>query len=361
MKNSEKKIAIIGTVGIPAKYGGFETLVEYLTKHLGSNHELVVYCSSKNYPIKLREHNNATLKYIPLKANGIQSVFYDIISLFMATSKADVILILGVSGCIILPIYRLFYNKKKLVINIDGLEHRREKWSKWAKRFLKLSEKLAIKHANELIADNQGIVDYVKKEYQHESNLITYGADHVKKIILSEEVVQKYNLPNQYAFKVCRIEPENNIHLILDAFKQNNKFPLVIIGNWNNSNYGLRLFNKYKDDENLRLLSPIYDQDVLNQIRGNSRLYIHGHSAGGTNPSLVEAMFSGLPVIAFDVNYNRATTFNEALYFKNTKDLSKLLNSIESSLLNKISLKMKEIADENYTWELISEQYSKLF
>lgn len=361
MKNSEKKIAIIGTVGIPAKYGGFETLVEYLTKHLGSNYELVVYCSSKNYPIKLREHNNTTLKYIPLKANGVQSIPYDIVSLFSSSKRADVILILGVSGCLILPFYRLFYKKKKLVINIDGLEHRREKWGKWAKRFLKLSEKLAIKHANELIADNQGIVDYIKKEYDSDSNLITYGANHVNKIILSKEIIKKYILPEQYAFKVCRIEPENNIRLILEAFRKSKKYSLVIIGNWKNSNYGLSLFNEYKKDENIWLLNPIYDQDILNQIRSNSNVYIHGHSAGGTNPSLVEAMFLGLPVIAFDVNYNRATTFNEALYFKNTKDLSKLLNSIESSLLNKISLKMKEIADENYTWELISEQYSKLF
>lgn len=355
-----EKIAIIGTVGIPAKYGGFETLVEYLTKELGLNHDFTVYCSSKNYSSKIKKHNNAILKYIPLKANGVQSIPYDIISLLFASKKADTILILGVSGCLILPLYRFFYKSKKLIVNIDGLEHRREKWGKLARRFLKLSERLAIKYADEIIADNQGIVDYVKKEYNHDSNLITYGANHVKAIKLSNEVIKKYNLPNDYGFKVCRIEPENNVKLILNAFSKSNH-SLVIIGNWKNSDYGVNLYNEYNNYNNLWLLNPIYDQDILNQIRSNSRIYIHGHSAGGTNPSLVEAMFLGLPIVSFDVNYNRETTFNQALYFKDSHSLNIILDNVKSNELSSLSLLMKEIAVKNYTWELISEKYSQLF
>ena len=110
-----KKIAVIGTVGIPAKYGGFETLVEYLTKELNKKFDFTVYCSSKSYEEKIKTHNNSKLKYIPIKANGIQSIFYDIISLFSASKKADTILVLGVSGCVILPIYRFFFKKKNLL------------------------------------------------------------------------------------------------------------------------------------------------------------------------------------------------------------------------------------------------------
>lgn len=164
-----RNISIIGTVGVPANYGGFESLVENIIGYnsLDDIH-YTVYCSAKGYPHRQSVYKNADLKYVPLDANGSQSILYDIISLIKATKKSDVVLILGVSGCCFLPIYRLF-SKKRLIINIDGLEHRREKWGKYAKAFLKFSEKMAVKHADVVVADNKGIQDYVKKEYRTET------------------------------------------------------------------------------------------------------------------------------------------------------------------------------------------------
>ena len=358
MKN--KKIAIIGTVGIPAKYGGFETLVENLTSDLAEDFDMTVYCSSKAYEDKLKMYNNAKLEYIDLNANGVHSILYDIVSLIKARN-ADVLLILGVSGCIFLPILKIF-SKAKIIVNIDGLEWKREKWGKFAKLFLKFSEKMAVTCANAIVTDNKVIQDHVTNTYAKESTLIAYGADHVEKMTISDELLNQYPFLNKrYAFSVCRIEPENNLHIILEAFCEQDRLPLVIIGNWKASQYGMDLLDRYTSIEHIHLLDPIYDQKVLDQIRSNAYIYMHGHSAGGTNPSLVEAMFLGLPIFAYGVNYNRETTENSAVYFLNVVELQNLIKKTDDDDLKSISEKMSEISNRKYRWSLISDKYAELF
>lgn len=355
-----KKVAIIGSVGIPAKYGGFETLVEYLSKHLSSRVELTVYCSSKSYPVKVKKHNNARLRYIPLQANGVQSIPYDIFSILHAILFSDTLLILGVSGCCILPFIRLF-TKKKIVINIDGLEWKRNKWSSFTKKFLRYSERMAVLFADVIVADNVEIQKYVKQTYRKESVLIPYGGDHTKRLKMSIETKERYPfLEKEYAFKVCRIEPENNIEMILEAFSFNSSLQLVLVGNWNNSEFGKEIRNKYKSHKHIHLLDPIYNQTILNEIRCACRVYIHGHSAGGTNPSLVEAMTLGLPIFAYAINYNQSTTANQALYFKDSKELTGLIEKQNKIDLLFYGLKMKEIAAEEYVWSVIAEKYFTL-
>lgn len=358
MKN--KKIAIVGTVGLPAKYGGFETLVENLTYYLAEDYDMTVYCSSKAYDNKLETYNNAKLEYIDLDANGVSSILYDIISLSKA-KDFDVILILGISGCTFLPILKMF-SKAKIVVNIDGLEWKREKWGKFAKSFLKFSEKMAVKYSDAVVADNKVIQDHVTDTYGKESTVIAYGTDHVEKIALSDGLLNQYPfLSEKYAFTVCRIEPENNLHIVLEAFSELNTLPLVIIGNWKASQYGMELLDKYAIFDHVHLLDPIYDQKILDQIRSNSYVYMHGHSAGGTNPSLVEAMSLGLPIFAYGINYNRETTENSAVYFLNSMELQELIENIEDDHLKSIGEKMLEISNRRYRWSIISAQYAGLF
>ena len=360
MKVKNKKIAIIGTVGIPAKYGGFETLVENLTRYLAKDFDMTVYCSSRAYDKKLKMYNNAKLEYLDLNAHGIQSILYDIVSLLKA-KDFDVLLVLGDSGCIFLPILKIF-SKAKIIVNIDGLEWKREKWSKFAKSFLKLSEKMAVKYADAVVVDNKVIQDYVASTYAKEGALIAYGADHVERIAISDEVLDQFHFLNdRYAFNVCRIEPENNLHMILEAFSQQNTLALVIIGNWKASKYGMDLLEKYATIDHIHLLAPVYDQKILNQIRSNAYVYLHGHSAGGTNPSLVEAMYLGLPVFAYGVDYNRETTENSAVYFLNAMELQRLIESIDENYLRSVGKKMSEISNRRYRWSLISDKYAALF
>ena len=359
----KKKIAVVGIQGVPANYGGFETMVENIIgENCSEGTEYTVFCSAKDMAktSDMIEYKGAKLRYIKsFKANGAQSTIYDIVSFCKCLGKDyDVILVLGVSGCIFLPIYRLIC-RKKIIINIDGLEHRRGKWGKWAKRFLKFSEKMAIKYADTIITDNKGIQDYVKEEYGKDSEMIAYGGDHVLCEVSNEkvqEILNQYQLiPNDYSFSVCRIEPENNVHVTLEAFEKAQK-NLVFVGNWEKSEYGRTLLDKYKNSAYVKLLSPIYDLETLNVFRSNCSCYIHGHSAGGTNPSLVEAMFFGKPILAYDVVYNRETTNNKAYYFDTSDTLVALLQRKDLD-----GTPMKNIGSIQYTWKRIAKQYESLY
>lgn len=343
---SKKRIAIIGTVGIPAKYGGFETLTEQLVKNLHSELDFTVYCSGLSYDNK-EDYPLAKRVFIPLDANGKSSIIYDFISIIHAVFYADVILLLGVSAAFMIPFVKLF-SKTKVITNIDGLEWKREKWKGFAKVYLKYQEKIAVKQSHIVVSDNLAIQEYVTSDYKRKTSCIAYGADHVRE-------VEKKASTNKYAFSVCRIEPENNVHVILEAFSETDK-RIVFVGNWDTGKYGREVRAKYQGYDNIELLDPIYDQKRLDELRANCYVYIHGHSAGGTNPSLVEAMWLGLPVICWDVVYNRETTHEKALFFGNKNDLKLMLDSDEK-LFEKVASELRALAFENYNWKKIASQY----
>jgi glycosyltransferase involved in cell wall biosynthesis len=356
-----KRVAIIGTVGVPGRYGGFETLAHQLVLQLSTTFKLKVYCSKKAYKKeeRVKYFNGARLHYIPFNANGIQSMIYDFVSIIHALFVADTLILLGVSGGLMVPFVRLF-TRKKIIVNIDGLEWRRQKWGRFAKAFLKFSERVAVRWSHADITDNAAIKRYTSIHYKTLSNLIEYGADHTLKVAARKEDYLKYPFINKpYAFKVARIEPENNIHMILQAFSEVNQV-LIIVGNWANSDYGVELLKEYSSFNNIYMLDPIYDQRRLDVLRSNCYLYIHGHSAGGTNPSLVEAMYLGLPILSFDCSYNRATTENKSIYFKNSDELIQHIETKQLVELKTLGVRMEEIALRRYTWEVIAKKYRNL-
>lgn len=354
-----KKIAIIGTQGVPAKYGGFESLVENIIgENCSKGVEYTVFCSSKDMPERLQEYKGCRLKYVGLSANGVQSVAYDVVSMCRALRGYDVMLVLGVSGCLFLPIVKLL-SKVKVVVNIDGLEHRRGKWGRVAKWFLRLSEKVAVKWADVVVTDNKAIQDYVAETYGKQSKMIAYGGDHVIRnvdVCRESEILREYDvLEKEYAVSICRIEPENNCHITLEAFERCGK-RLLFVGNWNRNDYGRELKRKYANCKNIEMIDSLYDLDVLYVLRKNAWWYVHGHSAGGTNPSLVEAMFFGRPIVAYDVVYNRETTGEKALYFKTADDICELLSYED---LNCEVLRL--LAEERYRWQKIAREYEAVY
>jgi glycosyltransferase involved in cell wall biosynthesis len=342
------KISVIGTVGLPACYGGFETLVENLVAGANKEQHITVYCSSKAYIKRLKSYNGANLTYIPLKANGAQSVVYDILSLLhVLIKKPDAVLILGVSGCIFLPIFRCF-SKSRVVTNIDGLEWRRSKWGKLTKAFLRFSERLAVTFSDLIISDNQAIADYVSDEYGIQSTVIAYGGDHAISLSGSDDLTR-----SDFALALCRIEPENNVEMILEAFRQA-RHPLKFIGNWDSSDFGKKMKKKYSSFPNINILDPIYNIEELSGLRSSCSFYVHGHSAGGTNPSLVEMMHFGKSIFCYDCDYNRASTENFAEYFSESYGLVKMILGQKDCRSGQL---LREIAQRRYTWDIVCRQY----
>lgn len=354
-------LAIIGTVGIPATYGGFETLVENLARfHEGSKMKsrMVVYCSAASYEVKPQTHLGAELRYVPIPANGAASVLYDLVCLWSAVRRgADVCLLLGVSGAIALPLLRTL-SKIRVVTNIDGVEWRREKWRGFSKWFLRLSERMAVRFSHEVIADNGAIARYVREAYERDCHVIAYGGDHA--VAVDPVPWKGAALPPKYALALCRVEPENNVAMILEAFAVDPAMPLVFIGNWNKSAFGRNLRQQYAGVRHLYLIDPIYDTGILRSIRGRASVYVHGHSAGGTNPSLVEMMHFGLPVFAYECDFNRFTTEGAAVFFNSAAQLHSEVARLTPDTASAVGAAMLQIAQRRYTWAAVGREYFNL-
>ena len=360
---SEQKpvVAILGTVGVPGRYGGFETLAENIVRCHDREpraFDLAVVCSADAYPDRPPLFGGAALRYVPLDANGVQSIPYDVCSLLQSVRRGDrAVILLGVSGALALPLIRLV-SRMRIVTNIDGIEWRREKWRGVARFVLRASEWAAVRFSHAVVADNRAIADYVRQSYGRDCPVIAYGGDHAVEI---PPGAAPEGLPRPgYALALCRIEPENNVDMILEAFSTLPDRRLVFVGNWDRSAYGRELRTKFAAFPNLTLMDPVYEPAQLRRVREGASVYVHGHSAGGTNPSLIEMMHFGVPVLAFNCLFNRFTTEESARYFSSASELADLDSDLPAEDSAAIGAKMKEIAGRRYTWDVIYRQYSEV-
>ncbi|GAW37261.1 glycosyl transferases group 1 [Roseovarius sp. A-2] len=353
--------SILGTAGVPGRYGGFETLAENLVRYHQAHAleaRLTVYCSARDTETRPARYLSAELRHIGLRANGPQSVAYDVVSLIDAIRHhTDTVLLLGVSGALALPIVRVL-SRTRIVTNIDGIEWQRAKWRGLARLILRWSERAAVRWSHAVIADNPGIAEHVRARYGRDCHVIAYGGDHA----LEAAPITKPGiaLPQRYALALCRIEPENNVEMILDAFARHSTGDLVVVGNWDQSPHGRALRARYGARPHIHLIDPVYEPGHLRWIRDGAEVYIHGHSAGGTNPALVEMMHFGIPVLAFDCAFNRNTTDGKALYFGSANALAGTMAALKPPKAARIGRQMREIAAQRYTWARIGRAYVEL-
>jgi glycosyltransferase involved in cell wall biosynthesis len=361
------KIGIIGTRGIPNQYGGFEQFAEFVAPELvRRGHEVTVYNSS------LHPYKESTYKGVRIisrrdpqnKLGTFGQFIYDFNCIWHARSQQyDIILQLGYTSS---SIWSFLFPRKALVVtNMDGLEWKRTKYSKPVQRFLKQAEKWAARHSDALIADSKGIQHYLQKKYNRSSAFIAYGATPVEHATAA--FLQKFNLtPHTYNLVIARMEPENNIEPIIRGHQLvDNANTLIIVGGYNNR-FGQYLKSTY-ENERIRFVGPVYDMEALNSLRYYSHLYFHGHSVGGTNPSLLEAMASQSLIVANDNIFNRSVLEGDAFYFSSEKEITEILQAgIErarfahymNNNLNKIksSYSWNNIANllENYLKDLLN-------
>lgn len=358
------KIAILGTRGIPNNYGGFEQCAEVLAAGLQKKgYEVTVYNPSFHSYNK-RVFDGVTIKkiYSPNKliGNSASNFVFDYLCFKDAVkSDYDIILELGLitsSPSIIFVRHR----GKIIVTNIDGIEWRRKKWNFIIRFITRNMEKLGVRFSDYLIADNLGIVDYLKKTYDISAKYIAYGADILD--TPDSKILNDYNLKaGKFILCVGRIEPENNYEMIFKSYvKAKLNIPLILIGN-HLTKFGDYLKDKFKN-ENIYFFGTIYDKKILDNLRYYSKLYIHGHSVGGTNPSLIEAMSASALVLIHRNKFNLSVLTNNELAFSNSDELKELLldSKIISEKKKHVSKNLK-IIKEKFSWEKIIDDYETFF
>ena len=356
------KIAILGTRGVPNYYGGFEQFAEFFSVYLvKKGHE--VYCyNSHDHPFQEKTFHGVNIihQYDPEYKLGTFGQFIYDYNCIMDSRKRDFDIILQLGYTSNSVWYFLLPKKSIIITNMDGLEWKRTKYSKPVQRFLKFAEKLAANSSDYLVSDSIGIQSFLKQKYQKESTYIAYGADPFS--TPNEEILKEYHVEKEnYNMIMARFEPENNLDMVLEGVTMNDdKTPILVIGK-HQTKYGSYLKNKFKNHSNIRFIGGIYNLEHLNNLRYFSNLYFHGHSVGGTNPSLLEAMASRALIIAHNNDFNKGILKENSFYFSNAEEVKNILKKIKKNdNLHLVQNNFDAVVNQ-FNWEKINGEYLQLF
>ena len=358
------RIAILGTRGIPASYGGFETFAEHLsTRLVARGHDVTVYCRAHYVSPRQLEYHGVRLKVLPtIRHKYFDTVVHSFISALHAVpGRFDAALICNAANAPFAPILRL--TGTPVAINVDGLEHKRKKWGWLGRRYYRLVEYLSTLLPNEMVTDAQVIKDYYRARYNAPSTMIAYGSEVERRP--DRATVRKWRVePNRYLLYVSRLEPENNAHLVIEAFKKvRTAYRLLVVGD---APYAEQYINSLKvrarGDKRIIFTGFVFGQDYR-ALQQNAYCYVHAAEVGGTHPALLEAMGYGNCVLTLATPENLEAVGEAGIPYIDEYDLIEKLQRVlrDGSLVQAYRHKAQLRIRNHYDWDHVVDQYEKLF
>lgn len=358
------RIAILGTRGIPANYGGFETFAEKLSTRLAARgHDVTVYCRSHYVSREQTEHEGVRLKVLPtIKHKYLDTIVHTFLSAVSAAPKRfDAVLICNAANSPLIPI--LTWTGTPVAVNVDGLERKRKKWNRLGQIYYRVGERSSVLFATEVVTDAQVIQDYYLSEYGADSTMITYGAE-IERIYDPKTIEQFGIKPDGYILYVSRLEPENNAAMVIEAFKKvRTDLRLVIVGDAPYADeYKKHLKNLAAEDARIVFTGFVFGEGYK-ALQQNAYAYVHATEVGGTHPALIEAMGFGNCVLSLATPENLEVIGDAAISYENAEDLTEKLQMIveDEKLVEEFRTKAQEHIRRNYSWDSITDKYEQLF
>ena len=359
------RIAMIGTRGVPAAYGGFETAVEEIGSRLAARgHVVTVYCRDATDASR-REYAGMRLVHLPalrLKtAETLSHTAFSVVHAITRHPRPDAAFVFNAANAPFVPLLRA--RGIPTAVHVDGLEWQREKWGGAGRAYYRWAERSAVRHADALIADAHGIADYFASTFGASTRMISYGAP-VQTDPVSDRLHELGLSWKRFHLVVARFEPENHVDLMIAEYVRSNAtLPLVVVGSAPYAaEYTALVRSRVGGDPRVRLLGGVYDQDLLDQLYAGALDYLHGHSVGGTNPSLLRAMGAGTAVLAWDVSFNREVAGDRGRYFDEDASLAALVEAAERrpAEAERDGAALREVVRANYRWDAVASAYETL-
>ena len=357
---------MVGTRGLPARYGGFETAVEEIGSRLADRgHDVVVYCRRDgDARSPSSQHLGVSLVHLPaLRHKALETLSHTGLSALHATTteRFDAMILFNSANALFLPMLRRRANG--VATHVDGLEWKRSKWGRVGRRYYRIAEGLAVRWSDALICDAHGIAAYYQDEFGAQGVVIAYGAP-ILRGIGADQLEGLGVQPGRYHLVVARFEPENHVDVAVAGYRASRaRYPLIVVGAAPYADEHTRQIRELAaGDDRIRLVGTLWDQDQLNQLYANACSYIHGHSVGGTNPSLLRAMGAGAAVLALDVRFNRETLGGDEGMWSDAPQLAARLEAVEAdpSVPSSQAQRLQARAATVYRWDSVADEYEAL-
>lgn len=357
-------VAMVGTRGVPARYGGFETAVEEVGSRLADRgHEVRVYCrTSADTGRGPDSHLGMRRVELPaLRRRSLETLSHTALSVaHLAARRTDVAFVFNAANSPLLPVLRAA--RVPVATHVDGLEWQRSKWGPAGRRYYRRAEALAVRWSDALIADARGIADYYRSEFDAPTTLLSYGAP-VLVDPPSHRLAEVDVEPGRYHLVVARFEPENHVHLAVEGYVRSGaRLPLVVVGSAPYADaYTAHVHGLAAGDPRVRFLGGVWDAELLDQLYAHAASYVHGHSVGGTNPSLLRAIGAGAPTIAYDVSFNREVLGAAGRYVRDAAQVAQHLEEVEAAPVQaRAAGEALQRRAREYDWDLVADGYEDL-